>query len=76
MDDGQVHSRVRESHRHQEFLGHPRQSETRLQPDLDLLLIVDKRLTHQHAKSWRDQVKRCFALITERAIRRNSPTAH
>lgn len=93
--NGQVISRVREHHRHQEFLDFLRQIDKHTPPDLDLHLIVDNYVTHKHAKvkawlvrnprfhmhftptysSWLNQVERWFALITERAIRRNSFTS-
>lgn len=90
--NGQVISRVRAQHRHQEFLDFLRQIDKQTPPELDLHLIVDNYVTHKHAKvkawlarnprvhlhftptysSWLNQVERWFALITERAIRRNS----
>ena len=90
--NGQVISRVRAQHRHQEFLDFLRQIDKQTPPELDLHLIVDNYATHKHAKvkawlarhprvhmhftptysSWLNQVERWFALITERAIRRNS----
>jgi putative transposase len=93
--NGQVISRVRTQHRHQEFLDFLRQIDKQTPPDLDLHLIVDNYTTHKHAKvkawlarnprvhmhftptysSWINQVERWFALITERAIRRNSFTS-
>jgi putative transposase len=93
--NGQVISRVREHHRHQEFLDFLRQIDKQTPPDLDLHLIVDNYVTHKHGKvkawlarhprfhmhftptysSWLNQVERWFALITERAIRRNSFTS-
>jgi putative transposase len=93
--NGQVISRVRSQHRHQEFLDFLRQIDKQTPPDLDLHLIVDNYTTHKHAKvkawlsrnprvhmhftptysSWINQVERWFALITERAIRRNSFTS-
>ena len=93
--NGQVISRVRAQHRHQEFLDFLRQIDKQTPPELDLHLIVDNYVTHKHAKvkawllrhprvhmhftptysSWLNQVERWFALITERAIRRNSFTS-
>jgi len=93
--NGQVISRVRAQHRHQEFLDFLRQIDNNTPPELDLHLIVDNYVTHKHAKvkawlarhprvhmhftptysSWLNQVERWFALITERAIRRNSFTS-
>src|SRR6188472_692393 len=93
--NGQVISRVRTQHRHQEFLDFLRQIDRQTPPDLDLHLIADNYITHKHAKvkawlarnprvhmhftptysSWINQVERWFALITERAIRRNSFTS-
>jgi putative transposase len=93
--NGQVISRVRAQHRHQEFLDVLRQFNKQTPPELDLHLIVDNYVTHKHAKvkawlarnsrvhlhftptysSWLNQVERWFALITERAIRRNSFTS-
>lgn len=93
--NGQVISRVRAQHRHQEFLDFLRQIDQQTPPALDLHLIVDNYVTHKHAKvkawlarhprvhlhftptysSWLNQVERWFALITERAIRRNSFTS-
>lgn len=93
--NGQVISRVRAQHRHQEFLDFLRQIDKQTPPEMDLHLIVDNYVTHKHAKvkawllrhprvhmhftptysSWLNQVERWFALITERAIRRNSFTS-
>jgi putative transposase len=93
--NGQVISRVRAQHRHQEFLDFLRQIDAQTPPELDLHLIVDNYVTHKHGKvrswltrhprfhlhftptysSWINQVERWFALITERAIRRNSFTS-
>lgn len=93
--NGQVISRVRAKHRHQEFLDFLRQIDKQTPPEMDLHLIVDNYVTHKHAKvkawlarhprvhmhftptysSWLNQVERWFALITERAIRRNSFTS-
>lgn len=93
--NGQVISRVRTQHRHQEFLDFLRQIDQQTPAELDLHLIVDNYSTHKHAKvktwlakhprfhlhftptysSWLNQVERWFALITERAIRRNSFTS-
>lgn len=93
--NGQVISRVRAQHRHQEFLDFLRQIDKQTPPELDLHLIVDNYVTHKHAKvkawllrhprvhmhftptysSWLNQVERWFALITQRAIRRNSFTS-
>lgn len=93
--NGQVISRVRPLHRHQEFLDFLRQIDKQTPAELDLHLIVDNYITHKHAKvkawlarhprfhlhfpptysSWLNQVERWFALITERAIRRNSFTS-
>ena len=93
--NGQVISRVRAQHRHQEFLDFLRQIDKNTPPELELHLIVDNYVTHKHAKvkawlarnprvqmhftptysSWLNQVERWFALITERAIRRNSFTS-
>lgn len=93
--NGQVISRVRAQHRHQEFMDFLRQIDTQTPPELDLHLIVDNYGTHKHGKvrawltrhprfhlhftptysSWINQVERWFALITERAIRRNSFTS-
>ena len=93
--NGQVISRVRPLHRHQEFLEFLRQIDKQTPVDLDLHLIVDNYVTHKHSKvkawlarhprfhmhftptysSWLNQVERWFALITERAIRRNSFTS-
>jgi putative transposase len=93
--NGQVISRVRAQHRHQEFLDFLRQIDKQTPPELDLHLIVDNYVTHKHTKvkawlarhprvhmhftptysSWLNQVERWFALITERAIRRNSFTS-
>jgi putative transposase len=93
--NGQVISRVREQHRHQEFLDFLRQIDKQTPPELDMHLIVDNYITHKHGKvkawlartprfhlhftstysSWLNQVERWFALITERAIRRNSLTS-
>jgi putative transposase len=93
--NGQVISRVRAQHRHQEFLDFLRQIDQQTPADLELHLIVDNYVTHKHAKvkawlarhrrfhlhftptysSWLNQVERWFALITERAIRRNSFTS-
>jgi putative transposase len=93
--NGQVISRVRTQHRHQEFLDFLRQIDKQTPPELDLHLMVDNYVTHKHAKvkawlarnprvhlhftptysSWLNQVERWFALITERAIRRNSFTS-
>lgn len=90
--NGEVISRVRDHHRHQEFLDFLRQIDKQTPADFDLHLIVDNYTTHKHAKvkawlarhprfhlhftptysSWLNQVERWFALITERAIRRNS----
>lgn len=90
--NGQVISRIRAKHRHQEFLDFLRQIDEQTPPELDLHLIVDNYVTHKHARvkawlarnprvhlhftptysSWLNQVERWFALITERAIRRNS----
>jgi putative transposase len=93
--NGQVISRVRPLHRHQEFLEFLKQIDQQTPADLDLHLIVDNYITHKHIKvktwlarhprfhlhftptysSWLNQVERWFALITERAIRRNSFTS-
>ncbi|NYT83249.1 IS630 family transposase, partial [Alcaligenaceae bacterium] len=93
--NGQVISRVRQKHRHQEFLDFLRQIDQQTPPELQLHLIVDNYSTHKHAKvkawlarhprfelhftptysSWLNQVERWFALISERAIRRNSFTS-
>lgn len=93
--NGQVISRVRAQHRHQEFLDFLRQIDEQTPPELDLHLIVDNYVTHKHSRvkawltrhprfhlhftptysSWLNQVERWFALITERAIRRNSFTS-
>lgn len=93
--NGQVISRVRQHHRHQEFLDFLRQIDKQTPPGLEVHLIVDNYVTHKHAKvkawlarnprfhmhftptysSWLNQVERWFALITERAIRRNSFTS-
>jgi putative transposase len=81
--NGQVISRVRTQHRHQEFLDFLRQIGKQTPPDLDLHLIADNYITHKHAevKAWLARnprvhmVERWFALITERAIRRNSFTS-
>jgi putative transposase len=93
--NGQVISRVRTQHRHQEFLDFLRQIDKETPPELDLHLVVDNYSTHKHARvqawlarhsrfhlhftptysSWINQVERWFALITERAIRRNSFTS-
>ena len=90
--NGQVISRVRAQHRHQEFLDFLRQIDKQTPPELDPHLIVDNYVTRKHAKvkawlahhprvhvhftptcrSWLSQVERWFALITERANRRNS----
>jgi len=90
--NGQVISRVRTRHRHQEFLDFLRQIDQQTPPELELHLIADNYVTHKHNKvkiwlarhprfhlhftptysSWLNQVERWFALITERAIRRNS----
>src|SRR5512139_2598439 len=48
--NGQVISRVREHHRHQEFLDFLRQIDKQTPPDLDLHLIVDNYVTHKHGK--------------------------
>src|SRR6266403_3001017 len=48
--NGQVISRVRTQHRHQEFLDFLRQIDKQTPPDLDLHLIVDNYTTHKHAK--------------------------
>lgn len=93
--NGQVITRVRPQHRHQEFLEFLRQIDRETPDGLDLHLILDNYTTHKHAKvqgwlarhprfhvhftptysSWINQVERWFALITERAIRRNSFTS-
>jgi putative transposase len=90
--NGQVISRLKDQHRHQEFLDFLRQIDRQTPTELDVHLIVDNYSTHKHAKvkawlakhrrfhmhftptysSWLNQVERWFALITERAIRRNS----
>jgi len=53
--NGQVISRVRTQHRHQEFLDFLRQIDKQTPPDLDLHLIADNYITHKHAKvkAWR-----------------------
>ncbi|SFQ73548.1 putative transposase [Variovorax sp. OK605] len=48
--NGQVISRVRAHHRHQEFLDFLRQIDEQTPPELDLHLIVDNYTTHKHAK--------------------------
>src|SRR6478736_3200107 len=48
--NGQVISRVRTQHRHQEFLDFLRQIDKQTPPDLDLHLIADNYVTHKHAK--------------------------
>lgn len=48
--NGQVISRVRAQHRHQEFLDFLRQIDKQTPPELDLHLIVDNYVTHKHAK--------------------------
>ena len=93
--NGQVITRVRPQHRHQEFLEFLRQIDRETPDGLELHLILDNYTTHKHAKvqswlarhprfhvhftptysSWINQVERWFALITERAIRRNSFTS-
>jgi putative transposase len=93
--NGEVISRVRTHHRHQEFLDFLRQIDKQTPTELDLHLVCDNYVTHKHAKvkawlakhprfhmhftptysSWLNQVERWFALITERAIRRNSFTS-
>ena len=93
--NGQVISRIRAQHRHQEFVDFLRQIDKQTPATLDLHLIVDNYVTHKHAKvkawlarhprvhlhftptysSWLNHVERWFALITERAIRRNSFTS-
>jgi putative transposase len=93
--NGQVISRVRAQHRHQEFLDFLRQIDQQTPSELELHLIVDNYVTHKHGKvnawlarhprfhlhftptysSWLNQVERWFALITARAIRRNSFTS-
>ena len=93
--NGQVITRVRPQHRHQEFLEFLRQIDRETPDGLDLHLILDNYTTHKHAKvhswlarhprfhvhftptysSWINQVERWFALISERAIRRNSFTS-
>lgn len=93
--NGQVITRVRPQHRHQEFLEFLRQIDRETPDGLALHLILDNYTTHKHAKvqswlarhprfhvhftptysSWINQVERWFALITERAIRRNSFTS-
>ena len=93
--NGQVISRVRAQHRHQEFLDFLRQIDQQTPAELELHLIVDNYVTHKHGRvkswlarhprfhlhftptysSWINQVERWFALITERAIRRNSFTS-
>lgn len=93
--NGQVISRVRTQHRHQEFLDFLRQIDKETPAELDLHLVVDNYSTHKHARvkawlarhprfhlhftptysSWINQVERWFAVITERAIRRNSFTS-
>ncbi len=90
--NGEVISRARTHHRHQEFLDFLRQIDKQTPSELDLHLVCDNYATHKHAKvnawlakhprfhlhftptysSWLNQVERWFALITERAIRRNS----
>jgi putative transposase len=48
--NGQVISRVRQHHRHQEFLDFLRQIDKHTPPELDLHLIVDNYVTHKHGK--------------------------
>ncbi len=48
--NGQVISRVRPLHRHQEFLDFLRQIDKQTPAELDLHLIVDNYVTHKHAK--------------------------
>jgi len=48
--NGQVISRVRAQHRHQEFLDFLRQIDKQTPPELDLHLIVDYYVTHKHTK--------------------------
>ena len=48
--NGQVISRVRAQHRHQEFLDFLRQIDKQTPPELDLHLIVDNYVTHKHTK--------------------------
>jgi putative transposase len=51
---GEVITQCKPRHRHQEFLGFPRQIEKFVPEDLDVHLIVDNYCTHKHAKvrSW------------------------
>lgn len=48
--NGQVIWRVREHHRHSEFLDFLRQIDWQTPPDLDLHLIMDNYVTHKHGK--------------------------
>ena len=48
--NGQVISRVRAQHRHQEFLDFLRQIDAQTPPELDLHLIVDNYVAHKHSK--------------------------
>lgn len=48
--NGQVISRVRAQHRHQEFLDFLRQIDKQIPSELNMHLIVDNYVTHKHAK--------------------------
>lgn len=56
--NGQVVSRVRAQHRHQEFLGFLRQIDKQTPPELSLHLIVGNYVTHKHikVKAWLTQL--------------------
>lgn len=50
VTNGQVIPRIRQHHRHQEFLDFLRQIDRDTPPDLQLHLIVDNYITHEHGK--------------------------
>jgi putative transposase len=50
LASGQVLTRCKPRHRHQEFLGFLHHIDTNVPPDLDIHLVVDNYATHKHEK--------------------------
>jgi putative transposase len=65
--NGQVISRVRTQHRHQEFLDFLRQIDRQTPPELDLHWVVDNDTTHKHAKVKVWLARHSAQLLRERA---------